>query len=53
MVIQVNSYFCGAGLMDVGLLQAGIEINQAFELDKDACSVYEKNVDNHIKKQER
>lgn len=31
MGITVNSYFCGAGLMDSGLTQAGIVINQAFE----------------------
>lgn len=48
-MISVNSYFCGAGLMDAGLMQAGININQAFELDKDACKTYQYNFGNHIK----
>lgn len=47
--ITVNSYFCGAGLMDSGLTEAGIIINQAFELDKDACKTYRANLGNHIK----
>ncbi|MBO9484345.1 DNA cytosine methyltransferase [Salinisphaera sp. G21_0] len=49
MKIAVNSYFCGAGLFDTGLLDAGIEINQAFELDVDACKTYRHNLGNHIK----
>lgn len=47
-MITVNSYFCGAGLMDVGLMNAGIEVKQAFELDKDACTTYRTNLGNHI-----
>ncbi|WP_392565844.1 DNA cytosine methyltransferase [Utexia brackfieldae] len=49
MDITVNSYFCGAGLMDLGLSKAGITINQAFELDKDACKTYRANFGDHIK----
>lgn len=45
----INSYFSGAGLMDIGLLAAGCEINQAFELDKDACKTYSHNLGNHMK----
>lgn len=48
-MVTVNSYFCGAGLMDIGLLNAGIEISQAFELDKDACNTYRHNLGNHVK----
>jgi DNA (cytosine-5)-methyltransferase 1 len=44
----VNSYFCGAGLFDYGLMKAGIEINQAFELDADACKTYRANFGDHI-----
>ncbi|WP_208022026.1 DNA cytosine methyltransferase [Pseudomaricurvus hydrocarbonicus] len=44
----MNSYFCGAGLMDVGLKQAGIEIGQAFELDADACKTYRHNLGAHV-----
>ena len=49
MNVTVNSYFSGAGLMDVGLLQAGLVINQAFELDADACKTYRANIGNHVK----
>ncbi|MDK2594375.1 DNA cytosine methyltransferase [Pseudoalteromonas obscura] len=49
MQISINSYFCGAGLFDSGLLDAGISINQAFELDKDAVKTYEHNFGDHIK----
>jgi len=48
-MITVNSYFCGAGLMDVGLSLAGINIGQAFELDKDACKTYTANLGSHVK----
>ena len=47
-MITVNSYFCGAGLMDIGLIEAGLHINQAFELDKDACKTYRKNIGDHV-----
>ncbi|HEN3445894.1 TPA: DNA cytosine methyltransferase [Yersinia enterocolitica] len=45
----VNSYFCGAGLMDSGLIDAGLIINQAFEMDSDACKTYRANHGDHIK----
>ncbi|MFJ5378153.1 DNA cytosine methyltransferase [Pectobacterium sp. CHL-2024] len=48
-MITVNSYFSGAGLMDIGLMEAGIVINQAFELDSDACKTYRHNLGDHIK----
>lgn len=47
-MITVNSYFCGAGLMDVGLLSAGLSIGQAFELDPDACETYRHNLGDHV-----
>lgn len=49
MQINVNSYFCGAGLMDIGLINAGLTINQAFEIDKDAVKTYRANIGNHVK----
>lgn len=52
MTIQINSYFSGAGLMDIGLLQAGLQINQAFELDADACKTYAHNLGSHIKQRD-
>ena len=48
MTVTVNSYFSGAGLMDIGLMQAGIQINQAFELDKKAVDTYRHNIGNHM-----
>jgi len=48
MTPTVNSYFSGAGLMDIGLLNAGLEINQAFELDSDACKTYRHNIGEHM-----
>jgi len=48
-MIEVNSYFSGAGLMDIGLMDAGINIRQAFELDVDACSTYRHNLGDHMK----
>ncbi len=35
--------------MDLGLLQAGINIGQAFEIDTAACKTYRENIGNHIK----
>ncbi|EIT7187727.1 DNA cytosine methyltransferase [Serratia marcescens] len=49
MNVTVNSYFCRAGLMDIGLMDAGIEVNQAFELDADACKTYRHNLGDHVK----
>ncbi len=49
MQIDVNSYFCGAGLFDVGLIEGGLNIKQAFELDKDAVKTYKHNLGDHIK----
>lgn len=48
-MITVNSYFSGAGLMDIGLMQAGIHINQAFEIDKAAVQTYRHNLGDHVK----
>ena len=48
MTITANSYFSGAGLMDAGLVRAGVIINQAFEIDKPCIKTYRKNFGNHI-----
>ena len=49
MQINVNSYFCGAGLMDIGLINAGLTINQSFEIDTDAVKTYRENIGHHVK----
>lgn len=38
-----NSFFSGAGLMDIGLMQAGIKINQSVDLDKRAVKCMQMN----------
>lgn len=42
------SLFAGAGGMDVGFREAGIEIVWANELDKSAVETYKKNFGDHI-----
>lgn len=39
----VNSYFSGAGLLDIGLNQAGLDIQQSFEIDKTCVDTQRKN----------
>jgi DNA (cytosine-5)-methyltransferase 1 len=43
MTITLNSYFSGAGLMDLGLQLAGIEVQQSFEIDPDCCATLRAN----------
>lgn len=47
-MISINSYFSGAGLLDIGLMQAGLRINQSFELDSAACQVQRDNFDHEV-----
>jgi DNA (cytosine-5)-methyltransferase 1 len=42
--LTVTSFFCGAGGFDIGFLQAGFEINQAFDFDEHAIASYRHNV---------
>ena len=37
MKIVINSYFSGAGLLDLGLLNSGMDIQKSYELDPMAC----------------
>lgn len=41
--MTVNSYFSGAGLMDLGLLRGGLIIQQSFELDGKCCDTLRAN----------
>lgn len=43
MTITANSLFAGGGLMDLGLREGGITIQQSFELDEVCCQVMEAN----------
>ena len=46
--ITVNSYFSGAGLFDTGLLEAGLNIQQSFEIDETCCETQKLNFDHQI-----
>lgn len=48
MPIAVNSYFSGAGLMDLGLHQAGLDLQQSFEIDPDCCATLRANFTHEI-----
>ena len=49
MEVTFKSYWAGGGLFDVGLMDAGIDIVQAFDLDKAACKTYQHNLGPHMK----
>lgn len=48
IVITAVSLFCGAGGLDLGLKQAGINLLWAIDFDKDAVATYRKNIGNHV-----
>lgn len=45
---RINSFFSGAGLFEKGLQQAGLEIQQSFEIDKACCNTMKKNFSHDI-----
>lgn len=49
MKLTVNSFFCGAGGMDIGFIDAGFEIVGAWDFDKYAVDSYRANVGEHVK----
>lgn len=42
-MITAKSYFSGAGGMDLGMMEAGINIVESFEIDKVACETLRQN----------
>lgn len=46
--LQVDSLFSGAGLMDVGFLQAGFDVVFAVEQNLNAVKTYRENIGKHI-----
>lgn len=44
----INSYFSGGGLFDIGFEQAGIAINESFEIDVDCCKVQRANFSHKV-----
>ena len=49
MSILVNSYFSGAGLMEIGLRNAGLTLQQSFELDCTCVATHRLNFDHEVK----
>lgn len=43
-----NSHFSGCGGMDLGLIQAGVNVQQSFEMDKSACETLRRNFDHEV-----
>jgi DNA (cytosine-5)-methyltransferase 1 len=46
--MKVNSFFCGAGGMDLGFIQAGFEVVGAWDFDKYAVESYTHNIGMHV-----
>ncbi len=42
-MLRAKSYFSGAGGMDLGMLGAGIEIIESYEIDTVACETLRNN----------
>lgn len=47
-MININSYFSGAGLFDIGLTLSGLNIQQSFELDKTCCKTQKANFNHEV-----
>lgn len=47
-MVTAKSYFSGAGGMDYGLADAGINIVQSYEIDKICCDTLRKNFNHEI-----
>lgn len=48
ILITAKSYFSGAGGMDLGLVQAGINIIESYEIDKTCCETLRNNFNHEI-----
>lgn len=42
-MIAANTYFSGAGLLEIGLQQGGVEVRESFELDGQCCETQRAN----------
>ncbi|MBG9692539.1 modification methylase [Lysinibacillus sphaericus] len=42
-MITAKSYFSGAGGMDLGMIEAGIDVIESYEIDQKACATLRKN----------
>lgn len=48
MQITAKSYFSGAGGMDLGIEESGINIIESYEIDKKCCDTLKKNFKHHV-----
>lgn len=48
MMILAKSYFSGAGGMDLGLVRAGLNVIQSYEIGKDRCATLRKNFEHVV-----
>lgn len=48
MSITANSYFSGAGIFDSGFIDAGITIQQSFEIDALCCETQRANFSHEV-----
>lgn len=48
MQITAKSYFSGAGGMDLGIEESGINIIESYEIDKKCCNTLRKNFKHHV-----
>ena len=48
MQITAKSYFSGAGGMDLGIEESGINIMESYEIDKKCCDTLRKNFKHHV-----
>jgi len=48
LIITAKSYFSGAGGMDLGLLESGIEITDSYEIDEKCCQTLHKNFKHRV-----
>jgi DNA (cytosine-5)-methyltransferase 1 len=48
MTPTANTYFSGAGLMDIGLIRGGVAVQQAYEIDDDCCATQRANFGHEV-----
>lgn len=52
MRITAKSYFSGAGGMDLGMLQSGIQLVSSYELDEKACGTLRQNFNHPVEQRD-
>ena len=52
MTPTIHSYFSGGGLLDIGLLEAGIEVDASYEIDPTCCDVQRANLGGHVRERD-